>query len=169
MANRKSIIFPFRSKLLKAKNPYERTDFVNRVAVVYWSGTGNTEKMAELVAEGVVAAGGRADIFTAAEFTKEMVQNYKALAFGCPSMGVEELEDTEFEPMFSSVKEFLKGKVIGLFGSYDWGDGEWMRNRVADCEDYGLTLINDGVIANNEPDDEAAENCRALGAALAKA
>ena len=140
---------------------------MSKVCVVYWSGTGNTETMANLVAEGARAAGAETDIFTAGEFSADQVDGYDALAFGCPSMGSEELEDTEFAPMFQGVLGLLAGKKVGLFGSYGWGDGEWMRTWQQDVRDAGVPLVSDGVIANEEPDDEAAEACRALGASLA--
>ena len=135
-------------------------------AVVYWSGTGNTEAMANAVAEGIKGAGAEAELFTAADFTPEKAQEYDAIAFGCPSMGAEELEDTEFAPMFEAVLPKLGGKKIALFGSYGWGDGEWMRNWEENCKDNNLTLACDFVICNDAPDDEAIAACRQLGAAL---
>ena len=140
---------------------------MSKVCVVYWSGTGNTEAMANLVAEGAKAAGAETDIFTAGEFSADQASAYDALAFGCPSMGSEELEDTEFAPMFQGVLGSLAGKNVGLFGSYGWGDGEWMRTWQQDVRDAGIDLVSDGVIANEAPDDEAAEACRGLGASLA--
>ncbi len=100
---------------------------MSKVAVVYWSGTGNTEAMAYYVTEGAKAAGAEVDVFTSAEFSADKAGEYPAIAFGCPSMGAEQLEESEFEPMFEEVKTKLGGKRIGLFGSYGWGDGEWMR------------------------------------------
>ena len=138
-----------------------------KVAVVYWSGTGNTEAMADAVANGAAAAGAEVEKFTASEFNSGMAANYDGLAFGCPSMGVEELEDTEFQPMFDDVKGALAGKKVALFGSYGWGDGEWMRTWQEDCEAAGISLVADGVICNDAPDDDAVENCEALGKALA--
>ena len=136
-------------------------------AVVYWSGTGNTEAMANAVAEGIKAAGAEAKLFEASAFTPDMADDYDAIAFGCPSMGVEELEDSEFAPMFDAVEPKLSGKKIALFGSYGWGDGEWMRKWEERCKDKGLTLACDFVICNEAPDDEALEACKKLGAALA--
>ena len=132
-----------------------------KTAVVYWSGTGHTEAMAQAVAG---AAG--ADVFTASEFSADQVAEYDAIAFGCPSMGSEQLEEDEFEPMFESVKPALDGKKIALFGSFGWGDGEWMRNWEADCAANGIALACDSVICNDAPDDDAQAACRALGAAL---
>ena len=100
---------------------------MSKVAIVYWSGTGNTEMMAAKVAEGAKEAGAQVTSFTAAEFSAEMMDDFDAVAFGCPSMGSEQLEETEFEPMFNACEAKLGGKKIALFGSYGWGDGEWMR------------------------------------------
>lgn len=140
---------------------------MSKAAVVFWSGTGNTETMAEAVANGAAAAGLEVAKFSAAEFNSALAGDYDAIAFGCPSMGVEELEDSEFQPMFEEVKSSLAGKKVALFGSYGWGDGEWMRTWQADCEAAGIALVADGLIANEAPDDEAIANCEALGKALA--
>ena len=101
---------------------------MSQVAVVYWSGTGHTEAMAQ-----AVAAAAQANLFTAAEFDADKAARYAAIAFGCPSMGAEQLEESEFEPMFEAVKPALAGKKIALFGSYGWGGGEWMRIWEDDC------------------------------------
>lgn len=140
---------------------------MSKVAVVYWSGTGNTEAMANEVESGAKAAGAEVSVFTASEFTDAMVDDFDAIAFGCPSMGSEELEDSEFAPMFNACEAKLSGKKVGLFGSYGWGDGEWMRNWEETVKSDGANLVSDGVICNEAPDDEAAENCRNLGKALA--
>ncbi|MBQ9600276.1 MAG: flavodoxin [Clostridia bacterium] len=140
---------------------------MSKVAVVYWSGTGNTEAMANEVESGAKAAGAEVSVFTAAEFNDAMVDDFDAIAFGCPSMGSEELEDSEFAPMFNACEAKLSGKKVGLFGSYGWGDGEWMRNWEETVKSDGANLVSDGVICNEAPDDEAAENCRNLGKALA--
>ena len=136
---------------------------MSKVAVVYWSGTGHTQAMAEAVAK---AAG--ADLITAAEFGPDQVPAYDAIAFGCPAMGAEVLEEEEFQPMFDAVKPALNGKKIALFGSYGWGDGEWMRNWEERCRDDGAALVCEPVICNEAPDDAALAACRALGAALAQ-
>ena len=137
-----------------------------KAAVVYWSGTGNTAAMAELVLEGMKAAGAQAELLECNSVTD--LSAYDAIAFGCPAMGSESLEDGEFEPMFDSVKKTLSGKRIALFGSYGWGDGEWMRTWEDDCADAGIILAADSVICNDAPDDEALEACRALGETLAQ-
>ena len=99
---------------------------MSKVAVVYWSGTGNTQAMAELVAGGAAEAGAEVAVMTSAEFNAAMMDEYDAIAFGCPSMGAEQLEDDEFEPMFEECRSKISGKKIALFGSYGWGSGEWM-------------------------------------------
>lgn len=136
------------------------------IAVVYWSDTGNTEAMAGYVAEGVRSAGGDAHVMGADSFGPNDVRKYDAIAFGCPAMGSEVLEEEVFEPMFSSVEGSLSGKRVGIFGSYDWGDGEWMRNWADRCREDGADLVSDGVMANLEPGEEDAENCRELGRML---
>ena len=141
---------------------------MSKTAVVYWSGTGNTEAMAAAVADGVKAAGGEATLFTAAEFTADAVDSFDAIAFGCPAMGAEELEETEFAPMFDAVKGSLSGKDAALFGSYGWGDGEWMRGWEKDCDDSGIRLVCESVTCCEAPDDAALDACRALGKELAK-
>ena len=99
---------------------------MSKVAVVYWSGTGNTEAMANAVAEGAKGAGAEVDILVASDFNAGKVAEYDGIAFGCPAMGAENLEESEFEPMFTDVEGSLSGKKIALFGSYGWGSGEWM-------------------------------------------
>ena len=140
--------------------------FMSKVAVVYWSGTGNTEAMAAFVAEGAKGKGADVVLLTSSEFDVSMMDNYDAVAFGCPSMGSEQLEESEFEPVFTSCEAKLGGKKIALFGSYGWGDGKWMRNWKETCQSDGAILVCESVICNNAPDDEAAENSKALGAAL---
>ena len=136
---------------------------MSKVAVVYWSGTGNTEAMAEAVADGIREKGGEAVILTAGEFDRSMIGDYDSIAFGCPSMGDEELE---FAPMFESCEPDLAGKKIALFGSYGWGDGEWMRKWEKTCKKAGAVFACDFVICNDAPDDDAVEKCRGLGKAL---
>ena len=139
---------------------------MSKIAVVYWSGTGNTEAMAEAVLEGAKGAGAEAEIFKAAEFDTSTVENYDAIAFGCPSMGSEQLEEDEFEPMFKACEPALNGKKVGLFGSYGWGDGEWMRNWEETCVSDGAVMPSDFVICNDAPDYDTLEACKNLGASL---
>lgn len=140
--------------------------FMSKVAVVYWSGTGNTEAMANAVAEGVSENGGIANLYCISDFNSSKIEDFDAIAFGCPAMGGEVLEEEEFEPMFNSCEPKLKGKKIALFGSYGWGDGEWMRNWEETCRNDGAVLSTESVICNGMPDDEAIGQCRALGKSL---
>ena len=140
---------------------------MSKIAVVYWSGTGNTEAMASAVVDGVREGGAKAELFTASEFDASMLSSFDAVAFGCPSMGSEQLEDSEFEPMFNSCEGDLGGKKIALFGSYGWGDGEWMRNWEEQCIADGAVMAGECVICNEAPDDTATEQCVELGKALA--
>ncbi len=140
---------------------------MSKIAVVYWSGTGNTEAMAAAVAEGAREKDADVTLITAADFSADQVGSYDAIAFGCPSMGAEQLEESEFEPMFTACEGNLQGKTIALFGSYGWGDGEWMRNWEERCSQDGANLASGSVICNETPDEEALSACRALGAALA--
>lgn len=139
---------------------------MSKIAVVYWSGTGNTQAMAEAVAAGAQEAGAQVEVLEASAFGGEQVKEFDAIAFGCPSMGAEQLEESEFEPMFQSCEPELSGKKIALFGSYGWGDGEWMRNWEQICRDDGAELACDSVICNEAPDEEAQAACAALGKAL---
>ena len=140
---------------------------MSKVAVVYWSGTGNTEAMANQVVEGAKNAGAEVSLFTAAEFSSEKIDAFDAVAFGCPSMGAEQLEESEFEPMFADCEARLNGKKIALFGSYGWGDGEWMRTWEETCRGDGAVLACESVICNDAPDAEGEAACAALGKALA--
>lgn len=140
---------------------------MSKVAVVFWSGTGNTEAMAQMVAEGAKAAAAEVSVFTASEFNAGKMDEFDAVAFGCPSMGAEQLEEGEFEPMFMECEEKLRGKKIALFGSYGWGDGEWMRTWEDACKEDGALLAWDCVICKEAPDEEARIQCQALGKALA--
>ncbi len=139
---------------------------MSKVAVVYFSSTGNTQMMAEAVADGVRNAGGEADVIDCTAFSASDVANYDAFAFGCPAMGAEQLDEGSFEPMFAEVETLLNGKKVGLFGSYGWGVGEWMTIWADRVRGDGANLVNDGVIANYAPDAEATSACNDLGAAL---
>ena len=140
---------------------------MSKAAVVYWSGTGNTEAMAQAVEEGAKGKGAEVTVFTASEFDADKAAEFDGIAFGCPAMGDEVLEEDEFEPMFTEVESSLAGKKIALFGSYGWGDGQWMRDWEDRCKKNSLTLAAESVTANEAPDDDALAACRELGAALA--
>ena len=138
---------------------------MSKLAVIYWSGTGNTEAMANAVADGAKEKGTEVDLLTCADVGD--ISSYDAVALGCPAMGAEELEDGEFLPMLESIEGSLAGKKVALFGSYGWGDGEWMRTWESRCAEKGIALATDSLIVNEAPDDDGIANCKALGAALA--
>lgn len=141
---------------------------MSKIAIVYWSGTGNTEAMANCIAEGVKEAGAEVELMGPAEFSSARFSEFSAVAFGCPAMGSEVLEEGDFDPMFTDLEGALSGKKIALFGSYGWGDGQWMRDWYARCDAANANLIQDeGLIANEAPDDDAQEACRQLGRTLA--
>ena len=141
---------------------------MKKAAVIYWSGTGNTEAMANAVLEGMKSAGADAVLLTASDVDGSAIGGYDAVALGCPAMGSEVLEDMEFEPMFDGCKSSLKGKRVALFGSYGWGDGQWMRDWCERAKEDGAVLFSEeGLICNETPDDDAQAACRKLGADLA--
>lgn len=136
---------------------------MSKVAVVFWSATGNTETMANCVAEGA-----NGTIVPCSEMNAAKLAEFDAVAFGCPAMGAEQLEESEFEPMFAGLEGSLNGKKVALFGSYGWGDGQWMREWCSRCEAAGANLYDEaGLIANDSPNEEAREACRELGRKLA--
>lgn len=139
---------------------------MSKVAVVYWSGSGNTAQMATAVMEGIQAADGEAAVFFAGEFASSKMDEFDAIAFGCPAMGAEVLEESEFEPMFRDCESKLSGKKIVLFGSYGWGDGEWMRTWESECKADGAVFAYPCVIAHETPDEDVLAQCKAAGKAL---
>ena len=140
---------------------------MGKIAVIYWSAGGNTEAMAKAIARGISSENVGVDVFSVSEFGSKSVNDYEKLALGCPSMGAEVLEECEFEPFLSSVEHGLAGEKVALFGSYGWGDGEWMRSWEETCTADGAVLVTESVICNDAPSDDAIAECKALGAALA--
>lgn len=140
---------------------------MDKVYVVYWSQSGNTQAMAEAIGKGVTAAGKEAAVQFVSEASVEDLKNVKGFALGCPAMGAEVLEEMEMEPFVCELEGFVAGKSIALFGSYGWGDGQWMRDWVERMEKAGAAVVGgEGIIANNEPDEEALEACKAAGKTL---
>ena len=141
---------------------------MSKIAVIYWSGTGNTEAMAKAVAEGMESAGAQVTMLTPDQVKASELSAYDAIAFGCPAMGAEQLEESEFEPMFAGLEGSLNGKKVALFGSYGWGDGQWMRDWCERAKEDGAQLFSDeGLVCNETPDDDVQAACRKLGADLA--
>lgn len=140
---------------------------MSKIGIVYWSSTGNTEEMARAIAKGAENAGAEAECISAASFGPQQMDGFQALAFGCPAMGAEELEGDEFEPVFQACLPQLREKPFALFGSYGWGDGEWMRTWEEACRNAGAVPAAASVICCEAPDAEGTAACAALGAALA--
>lgn len=142
---------------------------MDKLAVIYWSGTGNTQAMAEAVAEGAKEAGADVTLLPVSETNAAAAAAYGKLALGCPSMGDEVLEESEFEPFFQELESALSGKSVSLFGSYGWGDGQWMRDWANRTDSDGANLCGEPLIVNEAPDADDLAQCRALGAELANA
>ena len=136
---------------------------MNKVAIVFWSATGNTETMANCIAEGA-----KGTLLSCGEMTPAKLAEFDVVAFSCPAMGAEQLEESEFEPMFAGLEGRLNGKKIALFGSYGWGDGQWMRDWAERAQGDGAQLFSqEGLICNETPDEDVQAACRQLGADLA--
>ena len=141
---------------------------MSKVAIIYWSGTGNTEKMAEAIYSRLKEKEVDADLIQAGAFTSADIDKYNAFAFGCPAMGNEELEESEFEPMFESVEDKLADKPTIIFGSYEWNDGQWMLDWQERCENTGINLSDDGLAVYDSPSDEDIISCQSLADSLIK-
>lgn len=128
-------------------------------AVIYWSGTGNTASMASAIAAGM---GEGTELCSVDQFTGD-IADYDKIAFGCPAMGDEVLEEDEFDPFFSAIESKLSGKKVALFGSYGWGDGQWMRDWAERVTKTGANLYDEGLMVNGFPDGDAKVQCTAFG------
>ena len=140
---------------------------MGKAAVIYGSGTGNTEAMANAIAEGMKSAGSEVEVFHVGDF-KGSVDDYERIAFGCSAMGDEVLEESEFDPFFTSIEGHLSGKKIALFGSYGWGDGAWMRSWQDRVNSDSANLYDEGLIINSAPDSDGIAKCKDFGAGFAK-
>ena len=140
---------------------------MSKMAVIYWSMSGNTQAMAEAIAEGARGAGAEVDLMQVSEVSVDQALSYPLLALGCPAMGAEVLEEAEFEPFFAQLEGRLSGRKVALFGSYGWGDGQWMRDWQTRTEGANANLYQEGLMVNEAPDDTALEQCRAFGAGFA--
>ena len=139
------------------------------IKVVYWSATGNTEAMAEAIGAGITAAGKEAEVLTVGNVSAAELKAENVFALGCPAMGAEVLEEEEMEPFVAELESSVAGKTIALFGSYGWGDGEWMRNWVERMENAGATVLNgEGLMCQDSPDADGVAACEALGKQLAE-
>ena len=141
---------------------------MDKMYVVFWTQSGNTQAMAQAVAEGITAAGKTPELVFVSEIPADALKDEAAFALGCPAMGAEVLEESEMEPFVMAVETFAKGKKIALFGSYGWGDGQWMRDWTERMQSAGAEIVGgEGLICNETPDEEALEECRELGKQLA--
>ena len=141
---------------------------MDKIYVVFWTQGGNTQAMAEAIGEGIREAGKEAEVVFVTGANLDELKAAPKFALGCPAMGAEVLEESEMEPFVCDVEGFASGKKIALFGSYGWGDGEWMRTWEEDCGAAGINRVSDSVICCEAPDDEALAACRALGKKLAE-
>ena len=140
-----------------------------KIAVVFWSGSGNTEAMANAVVAGVKKGGADVELIRVGDFSADRIADYDGILMGCPACGTEELDDGEFEPFFAEAESQLKDVKVGLFGSYGWGGGAFMETWTQRTKDAGAVLVADGVTCESEPDDDALAACTALGEEMAKA
>ena len=140
---------------------------MSKTAIIYWSGTGNTEAMANAIFDGAKEVNADTKLFSVDQITADEAKDYNNLILGCPAMGAEELEEGEFEPFFAELEVNLSGKNVALFGSYGWGDGEWMREWEKRVTDAGAKLANESVIVNDSPDEDAVTACNGLGKIVA--
>ena len=141
---------------------------MNKIAIIFWSGTGNTEMMANAIADGAKEAGAEVSLLPVTATSADQAAGFDRLALGCPAMGAEVLEEMEFEPFFTELESRLSGKRVALFGSFGWGDGQWMRDWYARTDEAGALMIGDeGLMAHELPTSEVLEKCKALGKELA--
>lgn len=141
---------------------------MKNIAVIYWSGTGNTQQMAVALAEGAGVQDIEVVLKEVSSASKEDILKADAVALGCPSMGCEVLEESEMEPFVESIEaDALTGKPLALFGSFDWGEGQWMDDWQERMSSGGAKLVADGLKIHNTPDDEGLKLCRELGSKLA--
>lgn len=142
---------------------------MSKISVIFWSDTGNTEAMANAIGEGIVAAGKEAEVLNVSDADVEALKDAKVFALGSPATGSEEIESGEMEPFVQEIEKFAKDKVIGLFGSHDWGDGQWMRDWEDRMKEAGATVLGDeGLICNLTPEDDDLEKCKEFGKKLAE-
>ncbi len=139
---------------------------MKNVVIVYWSGSGNTKMMAEAIESGAKEAGANVKLLEVSEATVDDVESADVAVLGCPSMGAEILEEDVMEPFVESLNGHVNGKPMALFGSYGWGNGEWMDDWTERMESYGASLVAESLIINETPDDDGLEQCNDLGKAV---
>lgn len=142
---------------------------MKQISIIYWTGSGNTEQMANLISEGIKEKGNTVKLITVGDARLEDVTEADIVLLGSPAMGAEVIEEAEMEPFVESIKSEVEGKVLGLFGSYDWGDGEWMENWADRMASYGAKVFERGCIAHLYPEGEDEEKCRDYGRRIVEA
>lgn len=143
---------------------------MSKIVVAYWSQTGNTEAMANAIGEGIVAAGAEAQVVRVSDIAAAELESMQVFALGCPAMGAEVLEEDEMEPFVAEVEKFAAGKKIAIFGSYGWGDGEWMRDWEERMTNAGATLVSgEGLMINEMPDADGLARCVEFGKSIVEA
>ncbi|MBS5704431.1 MAG: flavodoxin [Butyricicoccus pullicaecorum] len=141
---------------------------MSKVAIIFWSGTGNTEMMANAIADGAKEAGAEVSLLPVSATSADQAAGFDRLALGCPAMGAEVLEEMEFEPFFAELESKLSGKRVALFGSFGWGDGQWMRDWYSRTDEAGAVMVGEeGLMAHELPTSEVLDRCKALGKELA--
>ncbi|MDR1732019.1 MAG: flavodoxin [Synergistaceae bacterium] len=140
---------------------------MSKVIIVYWSGTGNTEQMAQLISKGASDKGATVVCKSVGEASVDELAEYDVIALGSPSMGVEVIEEGEMEPFFTEACPSLRGKHVAIFGSYGWGGGEWLRVWADRVREAGAQLVGDGLAVHEAPDDTASAECIAYGEKIA--
>ena len=140
---------------------------MSKVNIIYWTGTGNTEAMAKLIEEGAKEKGAEVKLLHVSEASVDDVKGADVVLLGSPAMGAEVIEESEMEPFVESIASSVSGKKLGLFGSYGWGDGEWMRSWFERMEGYGANLLNEGLIVQEAPEGSSEEECKNFGREVA--
>ena len=141
---------------------------MKKIAVLYWSGTGNTEIMAKKIAEGALNNKTIVELMNIENASNKDIINSDLIAIGCPAMGAEELEDSEMIPFIESIKDYVSNKKIALFGSYGWGDGTWINDWKIEMEGYGAIVVLDSLMINETPNEKDIVKCRLFGENLSK-
>ena len=154
--------------LIKESENHYQYNRGGKMKILFWSGTGNTETMARLISKGIKDTGKEVELINISHNTIPDIKNESIIVLGCPSMGEEELEESEFLPFFESIEPYLNGKKVLLFGSYGWGNGQWMRNWEERVQDLGAVVSLDPIIINYAPEGDTETECIDYGKQIAK-
>ncbi|MDR1774186.1 MAG: flavodoxin [Clostridioides sp.] len=136
--------------------------------IVYWSGTGNTEEMANLIGNGITESGKNVELISVSDAKADIFDDEEIIILGCPAMGDEVLEESEFDPFIESIEGKVSNKKVALFGSYGWGDGKWMKDWEERMSSCGANLICEGLIVNGYPEGDCGKECIEFGKNIAR-